>query len=186
MRSMRIGIFLLSAFLLLAGNAWADQRDSRLAGLFNQLAKARSPVEAGVLTIQIGELWRASGSDTTDLLMDRAAASVEQQDYDTGLKLLNAVVQMKPGYAEAHFRRAELFLLMDSTEQAAADLAKAVSLEPRDFRAHVLIGRIADGAGQSAAALQAYRRALAINPSMEAVLKRAGELMMLEEDRTTL
>lgn len=186
MSPMRLGIFIVSALLLLAGNAMADQKDPRLAGLFNQLSKVRSPLEAGVLTLQIGELWRASGSDTTDLLMDRAAASVEQQDYDTALKLLNAVNQMKPAYAEAYFRRAELFMLMDSTEQAAADLSKVVSLEPRDFRAHVLIGKIADDAGQSAAALQAYRRALAINPSMAPVLKRAGELMMLEKDRTTL
>lgn len=185
MRSMRIGIFLVS-FFLLAGSAAADQKDPRLSGLLNQLSKVRSPVEAGVLTMQIGELWRASGSDTADLLMDRAAASVEQQDFDTGLKLLNAVVQMRPDFSEALFRRAELFLAMDSTEQAAADFARVVSLEPRDFRAHALIGKIADEAGQSAAALQAYRRALAINPSMDGVLRRANELAIMERDKSSL
>ena len=186
MQIMRIGIFLVSLFLLFAGSAAADQKDPRLASLFNQLSKVRSPVEAGVLTMQIGELWRASDSDTANLLMDRAAEAVEQQDYDTGLKLLNAVSQMKPAYAEVYYRRAELFLRMDSTEQAAADLAKVVSLEPRDFRAHALIGRIADDAGQSGAALSAYRRALAINPTMDGVLRRANELSILEKDRTTL
>jgi tetratricopeptide (TPR) repeat protein len=186
MHLMRIGIFLLSFFLLFAGSASADQKDPRLASLFNQLSKVRSPVEAGALTMQIAELWRASGSDTADLLMDRAAASIEQQDYDTALKLLNAVIQMKPEYAEVHYRRADLFLRMDSTEQAAADLARAVALEPRDFRAHALIGSIADDAGQFVAALAAYRRALDLNPTMDGVIKRANELSDLARSRTDL
>lgn len=183
---MRIWIFLFSFCLLLAGSANADQKDPRLASLFNQLAKTRTAVDAAALTTQIFDLWRNSGSDTADLLMVRAQASAAQQDEDTTLKLLNAVAQMKPGFAEVYFQRASLYLRTDSTEEAAGDLAKAVALEPRDFRAHALLGKIADDAGQAAAALAAYRRALALNPAMEGIARRVGELSEIEMAKPTL
>ena len=186
MQIMRLGIFLISFFLVSIGSAAADHRDPRLPTLFNQLAKARSSIEAGALTMQIAELWRASGSDTADLLMDRASASIEVQDFDTGLKLLNAVVQLKPGFAEVYYQRANVHLRLDSIEEAAADLAKAVAIEPRDFRAHALIGSIADDAGQFTVALAAYRRALSINPGMDGISRRAEELSALEKSKSTL
>ena len=164
----------------------ADQRDPRLGPLFNQLAKVRTAQEAGFLSAQIAGLWQASGSDTVDLLMQRAAAAVEVQDYDTGMKLLNAIADMKPDYAEVFYRRAELFLRIDSQQQAATDLSAAVRLEPRDFRAHALVGRLADEAGNAAAALAAYRQALSINPMLDGVRKRATELSILEERKSTL
>jgi Flp pilus assembly protein TadD len=61
-----------------------------------------------------------------------------------------------------------------------------VALEPRDFRAHALIGSIADDAGQFVAALAAYRRALDLNPTMDGVIKRANELSDLARSRTDL
>jgi tetratricopeptide (TPR) repeat protein len=186
MAGMRVGIFLFSLCLLLAGSAIADQEDPRLASLFNQLAKARTAADGAPLTTQIVDLWRYSGSDTADLLMARAQASAELQDEDTTLKLLNAVARMRPGFAEVYFQRASLYLRIDGTEEAAADLTKAIALEPRDFRAHALLGRIADDAGRSAAALAAYRRALALNPSMEGIARRVGELEETQMGRPTL
>jgi tetratricopeptide (TPR) repeat protein len=183
---MRLGIFLISFFLVSIGSAAADHKDPRLNALFNQLAKASSSIEAGTLSIQIAEIWRVSGSDTADLLMDRASASIEQQDFDTALKLLNTVVQLRPGFAEVYYQRANIHLRLDSTKEAAADLAKAVSIEPRDFRAHALIGSIADDAGQYAVALSAYRRALSINPGMDGIVRRANELSDLEKSRSSL
>ena len=108
--------------------------------------------------------------------MGRAQSAVEAQDLATAKKLLDAVVEMRPEYAEVWYRRAELLLLMDSQQEAASDLSKTLELEPRHFRALAMTGRLAEAAGDKPAALAAYRKAVAINPMMEAIARRAGQL----------
>ena len=101
------------------------------------------------------------------------------------MKIFDVVAEMRPRYAEIWFRRAELLLAMDSQQEAASDLAKAVALEPRHFQAHALLGRLADSSGNKALALAAFRKAVALNPTLENVAKRAGELA-LEVERKPL
>lgn len=181
MSSMRILVFLLVLIGFVTPSARADQSDPRLERLFNQLASVRTPPEADMIISQIDAIWSDSGSDTVDLLMSRAEGASEAQDFDTAMKLLDVVAEMKANFAEVWYRRAELFLQMDSQQEAAADLTKAVNLEPRQFRAHALLGRLADNAGNKAAALLAYRKAVALNPMLEAVNKRAGEISFQEK-----
>jgi hypothetical protein len=110
MEAMRRSIFLVLSFLAVSGHAAADQRDPRLKALFNQLAVVRTAPEAGLLSAQISAVWQQSGSATSDLLMERSADAVEAQDFDTAMKLLNAVAEMMPEYAEVYFRRADLLV----------------------------------------------------------------------------
>ncbi len=169
-------LLLAIAFAAAAVPASADQKDPQLNRLFNQLAAVRSLPEAVNLEAQITAIWTRSGSDTVDVLMARAEAAAEVQDLATAKRLLDAVIEMKPAFAEVWLRRAELFIAMDSLEEAAADLAQTLDLEPRHFKALALVGRLADQAGDKRAALDAYRRAIAINPMMEAIARRAGQL----------
>ena len=184
MTRMRTVMLVVSIFCALAGAASADQNNPRLERLFNQLAAVRTAPDAAMIVAQIDALWEQSGSDTVDLLMARAAAAVEAQDFDTAMQLLNVTAEMRPDFAEVWYRRAELLLQMDSPQEAATDLAKTVRLEPRHFRAHALIGRLADVAGKRDAALAAYKRALMINPMFEPATKRAGELKAEDRYRT--
>ena len=156
--------------------ARADQNDPRLDRLFAALSAVRTAPEAAELESQITAIWTKSGSDTVDVLMERAKLAVDGQDYATAKKLLDEIVEMRPTYAQARFRRAELLAAMDSQQEAAADLEKALEFEPRHFGALVLIGRIADAAGDKQAALAAYRRAVLLNPMLEAVARRAGQI----------
>jgi tetratricopeptide (TPR) repeat protein len=158
--------------------AAADQNDPRLDRLFTELNAVRTLPEAADLEAKITEIWTRSGSETVDVLMARAESAIEAQDYATGKKLLDAVVEMKPAYAQVWFRRAELLMAMDSQQEAAADLEKTLDLEPRHFRALAIVGLIAETAGDKGAALAAYRRAVALNPMLESVARRAGQLTL--------
>ena len=131
--------------------AHADQNDARLDRLFTQLAAVRTAPEAAAIEEKITEIWTHSGSDTVDVLMARAQNAVAAQDFATGKKLLDAVAEMKPAYAQVWFRRAELLVAMDSQQEAAADLEKALDLEPRHFRALAAVGQIAEAAGDKSA-----------------------------------
>jgi tetratricopeptide (TPR) repeat protein len=156
--------------------ALADHKDPRLDRLFAQLAAVRTAPEAAELETQIIEIWTRSGSDTVDVLMERAKLAVTGQDFATAKKLLDSIVELRPTYAQAWFRRAELLAAMDSHEEAAADLEKTLEFEPRHFGALVLAGRIADIAGDKRAAVAAYRRAVLLNPMLEGIARRAGQL----------
>ncbi len=182
---MRIFIILWLSICGSALPAFADQHDPRLEQLFNQLASIRNAPEAQTIVAQIESIWRQSGSDTVDLLMARGVSATEAQDLDTAMKMFDVVAEMRPRYAEIWFRRAQLLLAMDSQQEAASDLAKAIGLEPRHFQAHALLGRLADSSGNKAQALAAFRKAVAINPTLENVAKRVGELA-LEVERKPL
>jgi len=173
---MRIFLACFAWAAAFATPALADQTDKPLERLFNQLAAVRSGTEAAALEAQIESVWLKSGSDTIDVLMSRAEAAMAVQDIATAKKLLDAVVEMKPDYAEVWYRRAELLLQMDSQQEAEADLAKAIELEPRHYKALAIAGRLAEAAGNKAAALAAYSRAAQLNPMMEAVARRALQL----------
>lgn len=172
---MRTPLALLLA-VIAAFPAHADQNDRRLAPLFNQLANVRTAPEAAAIEAQITKIWLESGSDTVDVLMTRAQVAFEAEDLATAKKLFDAVTEMQPDYAEVWYRRAELLLAMDSQQEAAADLSKALELEPRHFKAYAIVGRLADTNGDRAAALDAYRRAVKLNPMLEAIARRAGQL----------
>jgi len=176
MRTIPPAVALLALLWTASAPAVADQNDPRLERLFHQLAAVRTAPEASDIDAQITALWTKSGSDTVDVLMARAQLAVEVQDFAAAKKLLDSVVEMRPEYAEVWYRRAELLLLMDSQQEAASDLQKAIELEPRHYKALAAAGRIADTANDKAAALAAYRRAVILNPMMESVARRAGQL----------
>lgn len=174
---MRIKRFVALAVTLLAASpAYADQSDPRLLRLFTQLAVVRTAPEASNIEAQITEIWLRSGSETVDVLMQRAETAVEAQDYVTAKRLLDVVTEMKPKYSEAWYRRGELYVLAEDPKSAIKELATALSLEPRHFRAYALSGRLAEAAGDKVAALAAYRKAVQLNPMMEAIARRAGQL----------
>jgi tetratricopeptide (TPR) repeat protein len=164
------------ALLAAAAPAFADQNDPSLDRLFKQLATVRNAPEAATIEAQITSIWLKSGSDTVDVLMTRAGEAMEAQDAATAKKLFDAVAEMKPDYAEIWYWRAELLLVMDSQQEAAADLARAIELEPRHFKALVIAGRLAEAAGNKEAALAAYRKAVALNPMIEGIAYRIEQL----------
>jgi tetratricopeptide (TPR) repeat protein len=173
---MRPLLAALAIALFALSPARADQNDARLDRLFAQLAAVRTMPEALAIETKITEIWTTSTSDTVNVLMARAESAMAAQDFATAKKLLDSVAEMKPAYAQVWFRRAELLVAMDSQQEAAADLEKVLDLEPRHFRALAIIGQIAEAAGDKGAALAAYRRAVMLNPMLEAIARRAGQL----------
>jgi len=177
MKPMRIWIaFLLFILTVAAPLARADQTDPRLDRLFTQLAKATTPPEAQGVEKEIQSAWLRSGSDTVDVLMARAQQSIEAQDAATAKKLLDAVTEMRPGYAEVWYQRGALLVAMDSAQEGLPDLLRAVDLEPRHYQALVLAGKIAEDTGDKRGALDHYRKAVVINPQLEAVKRKIAAL----------
>lgn len=144
-----------------------DSRETRLDRLFERLAAATSAEDARRYESGIEGLWRQSGSDTVDLLTSRALELVTSDDQPGALKLLGAALEVKPDYAEGWNRRATLFFLRGDYRHAMRDIRETLRYEPRHYGAWAGLGRILEQSGDNARALDAYRRALAINPQIE-------------------
>ena len=87
----------------------------------------------------------------------------------TPIELLDRVITLQPAWAEAWNRRATAFFLLDDTASSMADLRQVLTHEPRHFGAWAGLGHIYMAGGDKTRALEAYRKALAINPRMETV-----------------
>ena len=74
--------------------------------LFGALKAAPDEASAKHVEARIWALWMQTPSDTAALLMARAKAAMDAQQLDVALKLLDAVIKLRPDYAEAWNRRA--------------------------------------------------------------------------------
>jgi tetratricopeptide (TPR) repeat protein len=137
--------------------------------LFGALKVAPDAASAKNVEDRIWAIWLASGSDTCNLLMARVKAAVDAEKFDLAVRLLDAIIELKPNYVEAWNRRATVFFLRKDYPDALADLAKVLTLEPRHFGALTGLGAIMQDMGDEKAALIAFRQALAIDPHLEGV-----------------
>ncbi|HJY17587.1 MAG TPA: tetratricopeptide repeat protein, partial [Xanthobacteraceae bacterium] len=135
--------------------------------LFSALKIAPDATSAKAIENRIWEVWSQSGSDTCDLLMTRVKDAIEEKDYDLAVRLLNSVIAIRPGYVEAWNQRATVYYLKDDYPHAIADIAEVLAREPRQFGALAGLGMMLQDIGDDKDALEAYRKALAIDPHLE-------------------
>lgn len=153
-----------------------EQRARLLSDLYAHLATADNASDAAHITDAIERLWAFSGSATIDVLMERAAAAAAAKNNELALKLLDAVVDLAPDFAEGWNRRAYVYYTMNDYERALGDLRRAVALEPNHFKAIEGIAQIFKETGRKKAALKAYQELLQINPNASDVREAVKEL----------
>lgn len=137
--------------------------------LFGALRAAPDETSAKHVEARIWALWLQTPSDITALLMTRAKAAMDAQQTDVALKLLDAVVKLRPDYVEGWNRRATLYYLRNDYAHSLQDIEQVLIREPRHFGALAGLGMIMQDLGEEKRALDAFRKALAINPHLEKV-----------------
>ena len=154
-------------------------RSKVLDELFARLAKAQDAVEAKGVSGAIERVWMHSGSDTADLLMNRALQALHRKDYTLSQELLGSIVEIEPKWAEGWNKRATVRYLAGDAMGAMQDIAHVLALEPRHFSALSGMGFILQARGFDARALEAFRKALELNPRHDD-LRRLVDKLTLE------
>jgi tetratricopeptide (TPR) repeat protein len=144
-------------------------RIKNLDFLFEALKAAPDADSAKLVESRIWALWLASGSDTTDLLMSRVKTAMDAKDNKLAIELLDAVVQLRPDYVEAWNRRATLHFADKDYARSVSDIRQVLAREPRHFGALTGLGIIMQEFGEEKLALEAFRRALAVNPHLRKI-----------------
>jgi tetratricopeptide (TPR) repeat protein len=143
------------------------ERTYSLDTLFEALKVAPDEASAKAIEDRIWALWMVSGSDTCNVLMSRAKMAADGRDYGLAIKLLNAVIELRPEYTEGWNRRATVYYLQKDYAHSLADIREVLAREPRHFGALSGLGAIMQEIGDDKHALAAYRKALAIDPHLE-------------------
>lgn len=144
--------------------------------LFGALKVAPDESSAKNIEDRIWALWLVSGSDTCNLLMVRVKNAIDAENYDLAIRLLDAIIEIRPNYVEAWNRRATVFFLKKQYGSALADLRQVLAREPRHFGALAGLGAIMQDVGDDKNALDAYRRALAIDPHLKGIADKVKSL----------
>jgi tetratricopeptide (TPR) repeat protein len=151
--------------------------------LFGALKVAPDEATAKAIEDRIWAVWLGSGGDTCNLLMSRVKSAMDAEQPDLAIRLLDAVVQIKPDYVEGWNRRATVFYTKKQYGQAMADIRQVLLREPRHFGALAGLGAILQDIGEDKAALEAYRRALAVDPHLEGIADKVKTLAEKVEGR---
>ncbi|HKU08768.1 MAG TPA: tetratricopeptide repeat protein [Bradyrhizobium sp.] len=144
-------------------------RTKGLDFLFGALKAAPDEASARHVEARIWAMWMQTPSDTAALLMSRAKTAMDAKKMDVALKLLDSIVKLRPDYVEAWNRRATLYYLNNDYVHSMQDIQQVLAREPRHFGALAGLGMIMQDLGEDKRALEAFRKALAVNPYLEKV-----------------
>lgn len=158
-------------------------RSKNLDFLFGALKAAPDEASAKHVEARIWAIWIQTPSDTASLLMARAKTAVDAQKIDIAIKLLDSVIKLRPDYIEAWNRRATLYYMQNDYGRSLADIREVLIREPRHFGALAGLGMIMQEVGDEKRALEAYRKALAVNPHLEKIPEQVKALTEKVEGR---
>lgn len=153
-----------------------ERREQRIDRMFEQLAKSDDKERADRIGRHIMRRLAQSGSDTVDLLMERAGLAMEAKNYGLALDLLDGVVRMEPDFAEGWNRRATVNFLAGNYGQSVADIEQVLRREPRHWGALVGLAMILVSLDRKAEAVPVMDRALAVYPFLEDLKERRDRL----------
>jgi len=169
--------------LLATGTAVSSTETEGMDVLFRRLETAQDELQSRLARAAIVSRLARSNSDTVDLLAARAGAAEAAGAPDVARELLDYVVSLAPDWSDGFVRRARVRATAGEDYGAIADLEAAIKIEPRRFDALEMLGVVAERAGEKKQALDAYRRARALDPRNEESRKNAERLRVEVEGR---
>lgn len=151
-------------FAIIAPLSHAQPQEGELDALFLELKDPNNPdwreIEAEIVTA-----WSSSGSDSMDLLLERAEKAMQKGELEKALEHLTALTDHAPEFAEGWNARATVFFMMDRYGPSLADIEVVLSLNPRHFGALSGLGLIFEELGNLEGALKAFEMASELHPS---------------------
>jgi len=137
--------------------------DSTLEILLQSL-KQEDEYQRELATAALWQRWFHQKGTVGNQRLQDAQALIDQGQLDPAEALLSALVAELPDFAEAWNRRAVLYFVQHRYLESMADCQRVIELVPYHFGALHGLGLCHAVLGQHEAAIQAFRRALVVQP----------------------
>lgn len=188
MTTRTIALALLAGLLavpLARAETRAQMRQQQLDYLYKALRAAPDENAAGMIERRIRSLWAEEPSPAAALLMTRADRELHNDAESAAIDDYSAVLDLEPTYAQAYTHRAVARAAVGDYTGAVSDIEAALSRDPRDFSALQALSRIAEQQGNWKGALDAWRKALDIDPRTPGGAERLRMLTQKVEGEAT-
>ncbi|MEH6835466.1 MULTISPECIES: tetratricopeptide repeat protein [Falsihalocynthiibacter] len=167
--------FLLATVILWAGGQAVQAQDVDLDVLFADLADPQNE-NWEKTEDQIRALFRESGSESMNFLLERGYAALSQGDLEVAVEHFTALTDHAPDFAEGYNGRATTYFNLGMYGPSVSDIATVLSLEPRHFGAIIGLARILEDSGKPKQALEVYQQVALIHPNQPQVAKAIARL----------
>jgi tetratricopeptide (TPR) repeat protein len=169
-------LFVLFPVAAVAANPPVD-----LEGLYARLKAAPDPATALRLETELQEAWMAPASAAVQVLVEQMITLIHTDKAADALADADAAIVLQPELADLWRRRAEVRLVQGDDRGALADLAQALSRNPRLLPALADLSRLAEQRHEYHRALEAWEKFLALDPRTDGGVKREERLKHLAE-----
>jgi tetratricopeptide (TPR) repeat protein len=136
------------------------------------LGRALVDADRGVRTLAehgIRRLWLRIGTPSQQRHLAATSELLEHKQYDRAAQIATALVDDAPWIAQAWYFRGKAFFQLAQHEAATRDCNQALEINPYHFLAASVMGQAYLLLHDPVTALDCFRRALRLNPSMEEV-----------------
>ena len=173
-RRARIFHSAVTAFAIACGLAQAFAASPDPA-LFDALAREEGDgwmeAEARILSA-----WEETGSEALNMIQMRGESALDEGNYPDAIGHLTALIDHAPDHAMGYQLRGLAFWMNGDYGPAGADLARALTLEPKQYLALTQLGAMLEELGDTERAAEALRRSLEINPHQQDAIDAAARL----------
>lgn len=138
--------------------------DDRTLEVLLQSLKQEDEYQRELATAALWQRWFYQKGEAGNQRLKDAQTLVEEGRLDTAEALLSSLVLELPDFAEAWNRRAVLYYVQQRYLEALADCQQVIELVPYHFGALHGLGLCHAGLNQYEEAIQAFRRALVVQP----------------------
>ena len=114
-------------------------------------------------------VWFRSGTPQANHELARGAQAIERRDFGHAIKHFTRAIEMCPDFAEPYNQRALANYLRERYEESVNDCEAAAERMPCHFGALAGLGHCYAHLGKAREAIDAYERALAVNPHLDCI-----------------
>lgn len=143
-----------------------DAIPSLVAALAHDDSGTRTNAEQALWSI-----WFRSEDESVDAMMQNGTNHIKKQRYDDAIQVFTEVIQVAADFPEGYNQRAIAYFMSDELSKSIEDCKKTIELNPFHFGALAGMGQCYLKLGDLSAALDAFQRALEINPNLYAIAR---------------
>ncbi|MFT9442199.1 MAG: tetratricopeptide repeat protein [Acetobacter papayae] len=144
--------------------------------LADRLAHAKTPEQAHGLESRLETLRASKLAPATRLLLHRSEKDLAAEKPDDAVQDLSDALALQPDQPILWRGRAQMRLAAGDLKGAIADLGESLGRDPSDAAAWILLSTIEERRNDGRAALQAWEKAMSLNPMLDKAHKRQEQL----------
>jgi Flp pilus assembly protein TadD len=113
-------------------------------------------------------------------LLEEAQRAIDQSNFEAAIAPLQKVIADQPEFAYAHFQLAYVYTALKRTDEARAEYARTVAIDPKMSEAYLNLGMLLLDKQEDAAAIAPLRKAVELLPAQS----RPRNLLAVALDRS--